>query len=88
VSNQRSPAGNEQLRALPIPVRCRHQETVESYIRRLARANHLQPSDLRRYLAGPPSWMAAVRPERLVALSGRTPDSLTTLIARQRRPTS
>jgi hypothetical protein len=77
VSDQRSPAGNEQLRALPIPVRPQHRETVESYIRRLARANHLHPSYLRRYLAGPPTWITAVRPERLVALSGRTPESLT-----------
>lgn len=45
------------------------------------RANHLQPSYLRRYLAGPSSWMTGVRLERLVALSGRTPESLTRALA-------
>ncbi|MER7282793.1 TniQ family protein [Dactylosporangium sp. NPDC000244] len=68
------------MRALPIAVRPRHGETVESCIRRLARANHLRPSYLRRYLAGRPG-LSAVRPERLVGLSGRTADTLTRALA-------
>ncbi|WP_432991619.1 TniQ family protein [Dactylosporangium sp. CA-233914] len=77
MSDHRPVAEQEQLRTLPIAVRPRHGETVESYIRRLAHANHLRPSYLRRYLAGRPTWLSAVRPERLVALSGRTADTLT-----------
>jgi hypothetical protein len=68
--------GNEPLRALPIEVRPRPAETVESYLRRLAAANHLRPSYLRRYLAGPPSWAGAIRPDRLAALAGRPLETL------------
>src|SRR5438094_72132 len=47
-------------------------ETVPfPYADRLAHANHLRPSYLRRYLPGPPSWAGAIRPERLAALAGR-----------------
>ncbi|MFG2042207.1 TniQ family protein [Dactylosporangium sp. NPDC048998] len=80
MNDHRRTAEHDQLRALPIAVRPRHGETVESYIRRLARANHLRPSYLRRYLAGRPG-LSAVRPERLVALSGRTADTLSRAFA-------
>ncbi len=58
----------------PLPIRPRPGagEPSEAYIRRLALANHLRPSYLRGYLAGPPRYLGAIRPERLAALSGRT----------------
>src|SRR6266702_1593019 len=59
------------LRPLPIQVRPRQAETVNSYVRRLARANHLRPSYLRAFLCGPPQYYGAIRPERLAALAGR-----------------
>jgi hypothetical protein len=68
--NSRGAAG----RLCPLPIRPRPAagEPSETYIRRLALANHLRPSYLRGYLAGPPRYLGAVRPERLAALSGRT----------------
>jgi hypothetical protein len=58
----------------PLPVRPRPAagETVGSYVRRLALANHLRPSYLQGYLAGPPDYLARIKPERLAVLSGRT----------------
>ncbi len=52
-------------------MRPRQAETVNSYVRRLARANHLRPSYLRAFLCGPPQYYGAIRPERLAALAGR-----------------
>jgi hypothetical protein len=59
------------LRRLPIDVRPTAGERAEAYIRRLARANHLRPSYLRRYLAGPPGYNGRIDPHRLAALTGR-----------------
>jgi hypothetical protein len=61
-------------RLSPLPARPRPAagETVSSYVRRLAIANHLRPSYLHSYLAGPPGWLHGIKPERLAALSGRT----------------
>lgn len=61
----------EVLRPLPIRVRPRPAEPVESYVRRLARANHLRPSYLHAYLCGPPAWLGAVDLERRAVLCGR-----------------
>jgi hypothetical protein len=73
----------QPLRQLPIDVRPAAGERAESYIRRLARANHLPPSYLRCYLAGPPHWQGQVQPQRLAALTGRPARILQhTLIAR------
>jgi hypothetical protein len=44
---------------------------VDSYVRRLAHANHLRPSYLHAYLCGPPAWLGAVDLERLAILCGR-----------------
>ena len=60
---------------LPVPVRPRHGETAASYIRRLARANHLRPSYLRSLVCNPPH-LGAVRAEKLAPLSGRTVSAL------------
>jgi hypothetical protein len=63
---------------LPIRVRPVAGESVESYIRRLARANHLRPSLLHVYVRNPAApATGAVRPERLAAASGSTLAALT-----------
>jgi hypothetical protein len=59
------------LAPLPIRVRPQRAETTESYVRRLARANHLRPSYLRAFLCDPPRRTGAIRPWRLAVLSGR-----------------
>jgi hypothetical protein len=61
-----------QLNPLPLRPRPVAGEPVSSYVRRLARANHLRPSYLHGYLAGPPDYLHGIQPERLAALSGRT----------------
>lgn len=66
----------DTLRPLPIRVRPHRGETVESYIRRVARANHLRPSYLRRFLTGPANQYARVQPDRLAVVTGRTPAAL------------
>ncbi|MFC9636810.1 TniQ family protein [Streptomyces mirabilis] len=70
-----SPA-SEHLTELPVNVRPKPGETTDSYIRRLARANHLRPSYLHCFLAGPPFWFGKPRLERLAALSGRPQSTL------------
>ncbi len=64
-------APGQPLRRLPIDVRPASGEPADIYIRRLAHANHLRPSYLRDYLAGPPKWDAKIEPQRLAALTGR-----------------
>jgi hypothetical protein len=61
----------QALRPLPIRVRPRPAETVASYVVRLARANHLEPSYLHAYLCGPPNWHGAADLQRLAVLCGR-----------------
>jgi hypothetical protein len=58
-------------RPLPIDVRPRIGESVEGYIRRLARANHLRPSYLYQYLCEPPHHSGTLQPERLAQITGR-----------------
>jgi transposase len=73
----------QPLRQLPIDARPVAGEHIDSYIRRLARANHLPPSYLRSYLAGPPGWHGQVQPRRLAVLTGRPAGTLQqTLTAR------
>ena len=66
--------GHEPGPLLPLPIRPRPVagEPASSYVRRLARANHLRPSYLHGYLAGPPDYLRAISPQRLAVLSGRT----------------
>jgi len=84
-------SGDASDRLCPLPIRPGPAagEPAEAYIRRLAIANHLRPSYLRRYIAGPPSYLGAIQPERLAVLSGRTVAVLErtlTGIARRTRP--
>jgi hypothetical protein len=63
----------------PLPVRVRPAagETIDSYIRRLARANHLRPSLLQVYVRNPDIPTGAIRLRRLAAASGSTLTALT-----------
>jgi hypothetical protein len=67
---------SDRPRLLPARPRPKAGETTDSYIRRLSRANHLKPSYLRGYLAGPPNWLGRPRAERLAALTGRQQTAL------------
>lgn len=56
---------------LPVRPRPRRGETADCYMRRLAAANHLRFSYLRRYLARPQGSYGPIDPGRLAALAGR-----------------
>lgn len=62
---------------LPIIVRPQRDETLNSYLRRLAQANHLRPSQLRQYLCAPPGYQGSVRAARLAAVTNRSVQALT-----------
>ncbi|MFG2525610.1 hypothetical protein [Streptomyces sp. NPDC048527] len=67
-----------RLRLLPVRPRPKPGESTDSYVRQLARANHLKPSYLRGYLVGPPDYGRGKRPraDRLAAVAGRRQDAL------------
>jgi hypothetical protein len=71
-------AESAQLQPLPIPVRPHAGERVESYLHRLARANHLRPSYLRRLVLNSPSapYGGTVDMARLAILANRRPGVL------------
>jgi hypothetical protein len=79
----------------PLPVRVRPAagETAESFIRRLAQANHLRPSLLQVYVRNPDVPTGSIRLRRLAAVSGSTRTALTftltglTPASRSRPPT-
>jgi hypothetical protein len=56
---------------LPVCPRPRWGETADSYLRRLAAANHLRFTYLRRYLARPQGSYGPIDPVRLAILAGR-----------------
>lgn len=67
----------DAVRPLPIQIRPAQGETADSYLRRLARANHLRPSYLRAYLnRGQRTPYAPVQPEDLAGITGRTAAAL------------
>lgn len=74
------------LARLPIQVSPHHGETTDSYIRRLARANHLKPSYLHGFLCGPPLWFGKPLLDRLAAVAGRSPAALERALADTRTP--
>jgi hypothetical protein len=61
----------DQPPPLPVRPRPRRGETADSYLRRLAAANHLRFSHLRCYLSRPEGSYGPVDPGRLAALAGR-----------------
>jgi len=61
---------------LPVRPRPRQGETAGSYLRRLAAANHLRFSYLRRYLARPQGSYGPIDPGRLAALASRDPSAI------------
>jgi hypothetical protein len=69
-------AGSRPEAPLPVRSRPRDGETADSYLRRLAAANHLRFSYLRRYLAIPRGSYGPVDPGRLAVLAGREPDAI------------
>jgi hypothetical protein len=75
-----------QLAPLPVRPRPAAGEPVSSYVRRLARANHLRPSYLHGCLASPPDYLHAISPEKLAILSGRTVTVLERTLAGLARP--
>jgi hypothetical protein len=60
-----------RLSPLPVPPPSRRGETADSYLRRLAAANHLRFSHLRRYLSTPEGSYGPIHPGKLAALTGR-----------------
>ncbi|MEV6360337.1 TniQ family protein [Nocardia asteroides] len=75
----------------PLPVRLRPEpgETAESFVIRLAVANHLRPSYLRRHLTPGRQGTGCIEPAKLAAVSGRTLPALTRMfpeLAERRRP--
>ncbi|MEU4129675.1 hypothetical protein [Streptomyces wuyuanensis] len=65
-----------RLARLPVQVAPRLGEETDSFIRRLARANHLKPSYLHGYLCGPPFWFGKPQLDRLADATGRSPHAL------------
>ena len=61
---------------LPVRPRPRHGETADSYLRRLAAANHLRFTYLRRYVATPRGSYGLIDPDELAVLAGRSPDTI------------
>jgi hypothetical protein len=62
--------------SLPVRPRPRQGETADSYLRRLAAANHLRFSYLRRYLATPRGSYGPVDAAGLADLAGREPRAI------------
>ncbi|MEU9997759.1 TniQ family protein [Streptomyces sp. NPDC050848] len=81
-----------ELARLPMRVRPYLGESTDSYIRRLARANHLRPSYLHGFLCGPPNWFGKPHLARLAALTGHSSEALQHALAdassprRRRKP--
>jgi hypothetical protein len=72
----------------PLPLRPRpcRGETADSYLRRLAAANHLRFTYLRRYLATPRGSYGLIDPDRLAVLAGRSPDAILRAFPELARP--
>jgi hypothetical protein len=71
----------EHIGRLPIQARPRPGEPTDTYIRRLARANHLKPSYLYGFLTGSPNWFGKPQIERLACVTGRPPEVLQRVLA-------
>lgn len=64
------------VRPLPRPVTPAHDETLRSYLGRLARANRLDAAALRAHLTGTPSKYSTVNVDALAHLSGQSTRTL------------
>jgi len=84
--NGPSAAPAERLARLPVQIRPQFGETADSYIRRLARANHLKPSYLHGFLTGTPNWFGRPQLERLAVLADRSPEVLERVLTDIRPP--
>jgi hypothetical protein len=62
---------DNNVRPLPMRLRPLSGEPAESYVRRLAKANHLRPSYLRRCLTTPEGSYGPIQPDKLAAVAGR-----------------
>lgn len=69
------------LAPLPVRVRPCAGEITDSYVRRLAHANHLRPSYLHCFLNGPPFWFGKPQLDRLATVSGRSEEALDRALA-------
>ncbi len=58
--------------SLPIRIRPESGETAEAFVVRLALANHLKPSYLRRHITPGRRGMGAIDPDKLAVVTGRT----------------
>ncbi|MEV6099427.1 TniQ family protein [Nocardia sp. NPDC051981] len=80
---------NDNLTPLPIRLRPLRGETAESYVIRLAVANHLPPSYLRRLITPGRRGMGAIDPDKLAAVSARSTEVILRIfdeLAARRRP--
>lgn len=69
------------LPRLPVPIRLVRHEIVESYLTRLARANHLDPSELTDYLDASGNPCGSHRFDRLAAVTGHPAERLHAMLA-------
>jgi transposase len=69
-------SGSSSRAPLPVRPRPRQGENADSYLRRLAAANHLRFSYLRRYLATPRGSYGPVDASELAVLAGREPHAI------------
>lgn len=69
-----------QARRLPVNVPLVRAETIDSYLARLARANHLSLRDFRAHLGLPPTRNGRVDSDRLSVMTGHQPDRLSEMI--------
>lgn len=73
--------GSERPRRLPVAVPLVRDEMIDSYLRRVAGANHLDTRDLTSYLDAPAGARGPHRFERLAAMTGHHIDRLRDMLA-------
>jgi hypothetical protein len=78
--NRENAATIDRPRRLPVQVHLQPGEHMDSFVRRLAIANHLRPSYLRTYLNQPPGAIGAVQVERLALVTGQAAQTLTRVL--------
>jgi hypothetical protein len=71
----------DQPRRLPVTIPLVRDETIHSYLHRLAGANHLRATDLASYLDAPARTSGPHRFDRLAAMTGHPADRLRDMLA-------